>query len=168
MYLKCSWNQLKWILKNKAPLEDTFKIILETEKKDRTSNEKNEKWINEWIYVRNTKGVRIHHETDEKEPKQGKDLHIKLKYQLHDVEKRCQQSPYVKSDFSTVNHRQKREKNEWYKGGRNLAAETAGGSHWPETLDHQQRCDLHSNFSRFNYNFKIVIQTISQLWNIQN
>ena len=47
MYLKRSWNQLKWILKNKAPLEDTFKIILETEKKDRTSNEKNEKWIND-------------------------------------------------------------------------------------------------------------------------
>lgn len=89
-------------------MEDTVKIILKKEKKNRTSNEKNEKWINEWIYVKNTKGARIHQETDEKEPKQGKDLHIKLKYQLHDVKKRWEQSPYMKSDFSTLNHRQKK------------------------------------------------------------
>ena len=84
------------------------------------------------------------------------------------MEKRWEQSLYMKSDFSTLNHRWKREKNEWYTGGRNFAAKTAGGNHWPETLDHQQRCNLHSNFSGFNYNFKIVIQTISQLWKIQS
>lgn len=68
--------------KNKAPMEDTAKIILKKKKIELAM--KNEKWINEWIICKIPK--RIHQETDEKELKQGKDLHIKLKYQLQGCE----------------------------------------------------------------------------------
>lgn len=82
------------------------------------------------------------------------------------VEKRCEH-PSHKEELRCPNSQREKRKNKFHKSRRNFPTNTVGG-YCPEILYHLRRCNLHSDFSRFNSNLKIMVRTGSQFWKIKS